>query len=60
MSDSNTTAGNKNSAAVLDKNQAISFSYPEGFNAVAGSLQFLPEEERKQILTGLVMRILMM
>jgi hypothetical protein len=60
MSDANTTAGGKNSAAILDKNQAIPFTYPDGFKAVANSLQFLPEEEREQALLGLVMGTLLM
>jgi hypothetical protein len=54
------TTGEKlqHSTVVLDKDQPISFTYPEGFNAVANSLQFLPEEARVQILSGLVVGML--
>jgi hypothetical protein len=51
---------NNGSTATLEKDQAVLFTYPEGFNIVANSLHFLPEELRIQALTGLVMRILLM
>jgi hypothetical protein len=47
------------SAVALEKDQPVPFTYPEGFNAVANSLQFLPEELRVQILTALLMVIRM-
>jgi hypothetical protein len=50
--------GDQDGAATLDKDQPIPFTYPEGFNAVANSLQFLPEEIRAQTLTGLVIGML--
>jgi hypothetical protein len=56
----NFKTGNQDSAVILDKDQPIPFTYPEGFNAVANSLQFLPEEARAQTLTGLVLGILLM
>jgi hypothetical protein len=46
-------------ATILDKDQPVPFTYPEGFNAVANSLQFLPEELRATTLAGLAMAILM-
>lgn len=33
-------------------------SYPEGFNAVAETFDFLPEEERKEFLMYLMMILL--
>jgi hypothetical protein len=62
MSDNKTVPNmhNSNTAVTLDKDQPVPFTYPEGFNAVANSLQFLPEEARAQTLTGLVMAILLM
>jgi hypothetical protein len=59
MSDSKTLSNTPDSgaAAVLDRNQPVPFTYPEGFNAVANSLQFLPENLRVQTLTRLVMSI---
>jgi hypothetical protein len=59
MSDSKTLSNTPDSSAseVLDKNQPVPFTYPEGFNAVANSLQFLPENLRVQTLTRLVMSI---
>jgi hypothetical protein len=56
----NFETGGHNSTVILDKDQPIPFTYPEGFNAVANSLQFLPEEARAQTLTGLVLGILLM
>jgi hypothetical protein len=53
-------SGSAAKPAPLDKDQPIPFTYPEGFNAVADSLQFLPEEERVQTLTGLVRSIMLM
>jgi hypothetical protein len=47
-------------AAALDKDQLAPFTYPEGFNAVANSLQSLPEELRATTLAGLAMVVLMM
>jgi hypothetical protein len=44
---------------VIPGNQPIPFDYPEGFNAVANSLKFLPEEARVYTLSGLVLAILM-
>jgi hypothetical protein len=46
-------------AAILDKDQPVPFTYPEGFNAAANSLQSLPEELRATTLAGLAMGILM-
>jgi hypothetical protein len=60
MSDSKTSpvdGGNIEKTKVIGKDQAVPFTYPEGFNAVANSLQFLQEEARAQTLTGLVMVI---
>jgi hypothetical protein len=59
MSDNKTVPNmpDSNTAIRLDKEQPIPFTYPEGFNAVANSLQFLPEELRVQALTRLVMAI---
>jgi hypothetical protein len=51
-------SGAQDSAVVLDKDQPIPFTFPEGFNTVANSLQFLPKEVRSQTLTGLVIGIL--
>jgi hypothetical protein len=47
-------------ATILDKDQPAPFTYPDGFNAVANSLQFLPEELRAKTLAGLTKVILMM
>jgi hypothetical protein len=47
-------------AAVLNKDQPAPFTYPDGFNAVANSLQSLPEELRTSTLAGLAMVVLMM
>jgi hypothetical protein len=59
MSDNKTVPNMPNSTtvAILDKDQPVPFTYPEGFNAVANSLQFLPEEARIPTLTRLVMGI---
>jgi hypothetical protein len=54
MSDTKTVP---NAAEILDKDTPVPFTYPEGFNAVVNSLQFLPEEIRAQTLTRLVMGI---
>jgi hypothetical protein len=53
MSDANSTPNQSGKTAVLGKNEEIPFTWPEGFNAVANSLQFLPEEERVPALTAL-------
>jgi hypothetical protein len=60
MSDNKTVSNMPDStaAAVLDKNQLVPFTYPEGFNAVANSLQFLPEEARVQALVGLMLTVI--
>ncbi|MDR2053114.1 MAG: hypothetical protein LBP80_06850 [Treponema sp.] len=50
---------NNGGAAILGKDQEIPFTYPEGFKAVANSLQFLPEEARVQTLTALVLIVMM-
>jgi hypothetical protein len=55
MSDNVST--NKGGTVTLDKDQEVPFTYPDGFNAVANSLQFLPEESRAQTLIGLAMKI---
>jgi hypothetical protein len=56
---SDNTATTNGDITILDKDQEAPFTYPEGFNAVANSLQFLPEESRAQTLAGLVKAILM-
>jgi hypothetical protein len=55
MGNTNATRREQNGTAVLNRNQLVLFTYPESFNAVANSLQFLPEESRVQALVGLVM-----
>lgn len=51
---------NSTSARILAPDDAVQFTYPEGFNNVAHSLQFLPDDDtRKQTLTGLVIGMLM-
>jgi hypothetical protein len=63
MSDNKTSpvdSGNTGKPTALGKDQEAPFTYPEGFNAVANSLDFLPEELRSQILTGLVLAIWML
>jgi hypothetical protein len=59
MSDNNTVP-NTPKAVALDKDQPVPFTCPEGFDAVANSLQFLPEELRVQTLTELVRAVLVM
>jgi hypothetical protein len=44
-------------ATTPDKDQPVSFAYPEGFKAAVNSLDFLPEEVREETLSGLVMTI---
>jgi hypothetical protein len=51
----NTTTGD---IVALDKDQPVPFTYPDGFQAVINSLEFLPEEAREQTLAALVVVIL--
>jgi hypothetical protein len=55
MSDINSTTNQNGKTVILSKNDEVLFTYPEGFNAVANTLQFLPEKERVPALIGLVM-----
>jgi hypothetical protein len=48
---------NKN-APVLKDSDEVPFTYPEGYQAVAKSLDFLPEDKREAALSALMMRIL--
>jgi hypothetical protein len=61
MSDSKTSTvdgGNTGKTTALDRDLPVPFTYPEGFNAVANSLQFLPEELRVKTLAGFVQAML--
>jgi hypothetical protein len=49
--------GSQDNAVALEKDQPVSFTYPDGFNAAANSLQFLPEESRVQALAGFIIPI---
>jgi hypothetical protein len=63
MSDSKNSpvdGGAAGKPAAPGKDQPVPFTYPDGFNAVANSLHFLPEEARVQTLTGLVLGIVAM
>jgi hypothetical protein len=55
MSDTNSAANQNDKIVILGKDDEVPFTYPEGFNAVADTLQFLPEENRVPALMGLVM-----
>jgi hypothetical protein len=55
MSDANSNANLREKTTLLDKDQEAPFTWPEGFNAVANNLQFLPEEARVPALMGLAM-----
>lgn len=57
MSDGNTILSN-DGFKPLSKDQEAPFDYPEGFKALANSLEFLPEELREQTLMGFVTAIL--
>lgn len=46
--------GNAEKPVVIGKDDPVPFTYPEGFNAVANSLQFLPEVSRVQILSAFI------
>jgi hypothetical protein len=48
MSDANSIT-NQNKA-ILGRDDPVPFTWPEGFNTVANSLQFLPEEARSPVL----------
>ena len=45
---------------ILADDEEVPFTYPEGFELMAHSLQFLPEEMRKQVLFGLASGMLLM
>jgi hypothetical protein len=57
MSDTNSTVNQ--GGKILGKDEKVPFTYPEGFNAVADSLQFLPEEARIPILATLAQYFIM-
>ena len=50
-----------NEIRILADDEEVPFDFPEGFEAMAHSLQFLPDDEtRKQVLMGLAQGMAMM
>lgn len=46
-----------NDIRILKSEDTVSFTYPEGFKEVANSLLFLPENEREQFLTSMIVML---
>jgi hypothetical protein len=43
---------------VLQDSDEVPFTYPEGYQAMINSLDFLPENKREAALTAMMMRLM--
>jgi hypothetical protein len=48
----------KDNKPVLQDSDEVPFTYPEGYQAVIQSLDFLPEDKREAALSAMMLRII--